>query len=65
MSMDCNNETPTMLKEKPDMSFGGLWNLSFGFFGVPTPSRARTSRASSPLSAPTRTTLAISGYCRR
>lgn len=32
--MDCNNETPTMLKEKPDMSFGGLWNLSFGFFGV-------------------------------
>ena len=23
-----------MLKEKPDMSFGGLWNLSFGFFGV-------------------------------
>lgn len=34
MSMDCNNETPTMLKEKPDMSFGGLWNLSFGFFGV-------------------------------
>lgn len=21
--MDCNNETPTMLKEKPDMSFGG------------------------------------------
>lgn len=34
MSMDLNNETPTMLKEKPDMSFGGLWNLSFGFFGV-------------------------------
>lgn len=34
MSMDCNNETPTMLKEKPDMSFWGLWNLSFGFFGV-------------------------------
>lgn len=32
--MDCNNETPTMLKEKPDMSFWGLWNLSFGFFGV-------------------------------
>ncbi len=32
--MDLNNETPTMLKEKPDMSFGGLWNLSFGFFGV-------------------------------
>lgn len=32
--MDCNNETPTMLKEKPDMSFLGLWNLSFGFFGV-------------------------------
>lgn len=32
--MDFNNETPTMLKEKPDMSFGGLWNLSFGFFGV-------------------------------
>ena len=23
-----------MLKEKPDMSFWGLWNLSFGFFGV-------------------------------
>lgn len=23
-----------MLKEKPDMPFGGLWNLSFGFFGV-------------------------------
>ena len=23
-----------MLKEKPDMLFGGLWNLSFGFFGV-------------------------------
>ncbi len=23
-----------MLKEKPDMSFSGLWNLSFGFFGV-------------------------------
>ncbi|HCC87613.1 MAG TPA: MFS transporter [Prevotella sp.] len=22
------------MKEKPDMSFGGLWNLSFGFFGV-------------------------------
>ena len=34
MSMDLNNETPTMLKEKPDMSFWGLWNLSFGFFGV-------------------------------
>ena len=34
MSMDFNNETPTMLKEKPDMSFWGLWNLSFGFFGV-------------------------------
>ena len=32
--MDFNNETPTMLKEKPDMSFWGLWNLSFGFFGV-------------------------------
>ena len=32
--MDLNNETPTMLKEKPDMSFWGLWNLSFGFFGV-------------------------------
>ena len=32
--MNLNNETPTMLKEKPDMSFGGLWNLSFGFFGV-------------------------------
>ena len=32
--MDYNNETPTMLKEKPDMSFWGLWNLSFGFFGV-------------------------------
>ncbi|EGN57350.1 sugar transporter [Hallella multisaccharivorax DSM 17128] len=24
----------TGLKEKPDMSFWGLWNLSFGFFGV-------------------------------
>lgn len=23
-----------MLKTKPDMSFWGLWNLSFGFFGV-------------------------------
>lgn len=34
MSIELNNETPTMLKEKPDMSFGGLWNLSFGFFGV-------------------------------
>lgn len=22
------------LKEKPNMSFWGLWNLSFGFFGV-------------------------------
>lgn len=32
--MDFNNEAPTMLKEKPDMSFWGLWNLSFGFFGV-------------------------------
>lgn len=32
--MDLNNETPTMLKEKPDMPFWGLWNLSFGFFGV-------------------------------
>ena len=32
--MDFNNETLTMLKEKPDMSFWGLWNLSFGFFGV-------------------------------
>lgn len=34
MSIDINKETPTMLKEKPDMSFCGLWNLSFGFFGV-------------------------------
>ena len=24
----------TELKQKPDMSFWGLWNLSFGFFGV-------------------------------
>ena len=23
-----------MMKQKPDMSFWGLWNLSFGFFGV-------------------------------
>ena len=34
MSSELNKETPRMLKEKPDMSFGGLWNLSFGFFGV-------------------------------
>ena len=34
MNTELNKETPTMLKEKPDMSFGGLWNLSFGFFGV-------------------------------
>ena len=24
----------TELKQKPDMSFWGLWDLSFGFFGV-------------------------------
>ena len=22
------------MKQKPDMNFWGLWNLSFGFFGV-------------------------------
>lgn len=67
MSMDCNNETPTMLKEKPDMSFGGLWNLSFGFFGVQIAyalQSANISRIFATLGA-TRTTLAISGYCRR
>ncbi len=34
MNTELNKETPRMLKEKPDMSFWGLWNLSFGFFGV-------------------------------
>ena len=29
-----NNKNITKMKQKPDMNFWGLWNLSFGFFGV-------------------------------
>jgi len=42
------------LKTKPDMNFWGLWNLSFGFFGVQTAyalQSANTSRIFSTLGA--------------
>ena len=29
-----NKKNNTSMKQKPDMNFWGLWNLSFGFFGV-------------------------------
>ena len=29
-----NKKNDTSMKQKPDMNFWGLWNLSFGFFGV-------------------------------
>ena len=29
-----NKKNNTSVKQKPDMNFWGLWNLSFGFFGV-------------------------------
>lgn len=34
MNNNVLEKAPGMLKEKPNMSFWGLWNLSFGFFGV-------------------------------
>ena len=46
------------MKQKPDMNFWGLWNLSFGFFGVQIAYayKARTSRVFSPPWVPILTT---------
>ena len=32
------------MKQKPNMNFWGLWNLSFGFFGLGTASISRKSK---------------------
>jgi len=29
-----NTSTPLTAREKPQQSFGGLWNISFGYFGI-------------------------------
>ncbi len=34
IKLNVNNEYKPNMKQKPDMNFWGLWNLSFGFFGV-------------------------------
>ena len=43
------------MKTKPDMNFWKLWNISFGFFRLPTPCKVRTFRAFFAHSVPTRT----------